>query len=204
MLPLTDSVTNDYFSTKHDGINPIIGAGVFGHPFSELDGKPLDLSIGLTYYNVQFSAINGVEYPFANAGTFDTLNYSLKEHANALMLEPKLIYKRYQHWQPYIITGVGASWNRMNSYAETPTNPNGSAAALPQTFGGYTNSDFAYEAGIGIQCPIRSRYAIALDYRYMNLGSGKLNNFPTETVSNRFVVQNLYTNALLLTLEATI
>lgn len=200
-------MVNKYNTDSRSQIQPVLGVGI-AHTFVNFN-KPISLSLGLSGYYAYFGKIKGTEYPFANDGIFDSLNYQFNAQALSAMIESRLTYTQCD-WQPYGIVGVGASWNRLYSYSETPTIPSESAAPSPYPFANHTNASFAYELGVGVQRQIYNdpsrqlQYFLSLEYRYMNFGKGELGPSSVQTSSNRLQVSNLDTQAVLLSLKVTI
>jgi hypothetical protein len=201
-------MVNKYETDSRSQVEPVVGVGV-AHIFDCLFKMPLSISIGLSGYYNDFSKIQGTEFPFINDGIYDSLNYQFHAESLAAMVESRLTYTSFD-WQPYAIVGVGASWNRLYDYSETPTNPSESAASSPYPFPGHTNTGFAYELGVGMQKKIyldlkyNMQYFLTLDYRYMNFGKGELGSSFAQTSNDRLHVSNLDTQALMLALKITL
>ena len=203
---INDVVLNEYNTTVRTNWNPIWGAGI-SYPFNNVFGAPYSISAGVAGYLANLGKIRGIEHPFANGGSFDTLNYEFKTNSKALMIESRLAYTN-NSWQPFVLLGVGSAWNNLNGYNEVPTVSKSSATpALP--FTAHTNISFAYELGLGVQREIyydvvnSISYSASLDYRYINFGKGELGNSAIQTSGNRLYVSSLTTQGILLTLNTT-
>ena len=205
-VALNDSVVNNYNTNKQNHWNSLWGI-VISHSFENIFNKHINISLGLAGYSINFRNVNGTEYPFANAGVFDTLNYQFKAQSNALMLESRLFYTCYD-WQPFVLIGIGSAWNRLSNYSEVPTDPSGSAVPLP-SFSNHTNMAFSNELGIGVQRQFfqdvahKIRYAASLDYRYLGFGKGQLGSSSVQTTQERLHISNLYTQGFMLSLNAS-
>jgi hypothetical protein len=206
-VQLNDFLVNDYFTRTKFRTEPLLGFGV-GRTFTPL-AQPLSVTLGLSAYYTNYGTISGSENPFANDGIYDALNYKFRAQSYSLMVESRLIYTGYD-WQPFAFVGIGCAWNRLYGYSETPaTNPL-TAATAQDTFSHNTNSAFAYEAGVGVQRHLYTdiatniQYFASLDYRYMNFGKGELGTTATQTSNQTLNISNLNTQALVLTLKATI
>jgi hypothetical protein len=99
-------------------------------------------------------------------------------------------------------------WVCGNRYRLEPSDPSLTAAAATDTFEGKTTASFAYEAGIGVQRTIFKdpnhdlEYSLSMDYRYLNLGKGKLGT--TQNTNHALYISNLNLQALTLSLKVTI
>lgn len=206
-VAINDFIVNNYVTNTSTNTEPFYGIGA-GYTFSKLNQQPIDLSLNLAAYYTYFGTINGTEYPFANGGNFDTLNYAFKARGFAAMLEPRFAYSRFS-WQPYILLGAGSGWTHLYSYSEIPTDPSGAAAAAPIGYHNKTLNNFAYEAGLGIQKrfyidPQGHSYFVSFDYRYMDFGKSELGGFPAKTARGTFHVNDLASQALALSLKIAI
>lgn len=203
-LAINNFMTNEYqihSTTNHGGF---WGLG-FSHTFEKLLKAPYQFSLGFAGYSLNMGTVNGIEYPFVNAGTFDSLNYRFHINSAVALIEPRLAYTIYG-FQPFILGGVGYAWNRFSQYTETPTNPLLSAAAIPNTFRNHTEQNLAYEFGFGVQYLLyddkrhQFRYLIAADYRYINLGKGQLGGAAAQTSHDHMHINNMDTQSLAMSL----
>src|SRR5579872_2137178 len=92
-IEVSSGLFNDYVTDKDTKPGAIGGASLI-YVFKELGSHPIDLSLGLSGYYLNYSEVNGLEHPIVNGGNFDTLNYSVQALSYALLLEPKLILTR--------------------------------------------------------------------------------------------------------------
>jgi len=169
---------NSYYSNQNwnalFGIGVGVGYLVYPYPFQNFR-----ITIDPAFYYANFGTMNGIEYPDSNGGSFDTLNYQYTGDSLALFLETHFTYTTYQ-WQPTFMVGLGVSRNTLSNYSEYATYSGGTASPTDYPFSNDTTTSFAYEIGIGVTHPIfikstpRVAYALGLEYRYMNFGSGEL------------------------------
>jgi len=203
-VELNNRVTNEYDANNQKNWNLLGGIGVgYTFPLSPL----FQLSTYLSGYVVGLGDVEGIEHPLVNIGSkFDTLNYQFKVNSYAIMVESRLAVTRYP-LQPYVLAGVGGSWNELFSYEESPTNPNGSAAPIPEGFENHGQASFAYQVGVGLQYNFlqgdvgQCTWQVSLDYRYMNFGEGSLSPNPTQTTDEALSISNINTQAIVLTLH---
>jgi opacity protein-like surface antigen len=203
-VDINESVTNEYEGNNKSVWNLLGGLGVgYTFPISPL----FQLSTYLSGYVVGMGLVEGTEHPFVNAGdNFDTLDYQYKVTSYALMLESRLAVTRYA-LQPFALAGIGGSWNQLYSYQESPSNPNSSAAPVPEGFGDHGQASFAYQFGVGLQYNFlqgdvgQPTWQVSLDYRYMNFGEGSLGTMPGQTTNETLKISNIDTQALVLTLH---
>ena len=208
-VALNPYLVNDYKTSIKTQWGALLGVGA-GHSFAHFFHNPLTLWLGAAGYSRQFGTLKGIEYPFANDGSYDTLNYQFMAKSNALMAESRLIYTQNNDWQPFALLGMGGAWNRLSHYVEVPTQSAGSAAPIPIQFSNKTTTSLAYEVGFGVQHSFFNdethhvRYTGSVDYRYMQFGQGQLGSIPTQTSNDRLHISGLYTQGLLFSLCASI
>ncbi len=205
---INSSVVNGYDTDEELVGAPLAKLG-FGYTFENIWRKPINIAINLAGYYVGFNQVEGIEHPLVNIGQFDTLDYQFSAESFAAMLESRFYFTQ-SAWHPFILLGVGESWNHLYGYSETPSNPNGTAAAAPEVFKNHTHASFAYEAGIGVQrllfedTKYHVQWFMSLDYRYMSLGKGNLATSDIQTTGETLTVSHLNTNALVFTIDASI
>jgi hypothetical protein len=207
-VKLNDSLINDYDTITHSNYNPLLGVAV-GQTFKNPEGPPLAFGVDLAGYYTRYGVVRGKEHPFVNDGDFDTLDYKFYGRSYAALIEGRLAITASE-WQPYALIGLGYTWNRLYDYYENPSNGSLTAATAINTFGDDTTGSMACEVGAGIQKQVffdqvyNIRYALSLDYRYLNLGKGRLGLAPTQTVANHLQVPNLVSQAITVSLKMTI
>lgn len=203
-VQLNNSVTNEYDANNNSNWNLLGGIGIgYTFPLSPL----FQLSTYLSGYVVGMGMVEGVEHPFVNDNpNYDTLDYQFKVNSYALMLESRLAVTRYP-LQPFVLAGIGGSWNELFNYEESPTNPNGTAAPVPEGFSDHGEASFAYQVGVGLQYNFlqgdtgQCTWQVSLDYRYMNFGEGSLGTNPAQTTNETLKLSNIDTQAIVLTLH---
>lgn len=206
-ININPSLVNEYKTQPQSPIQSVLGMGV-ARSYVAFN-KPINLSLGLSGYYVDYGKIKGTEYPFINDGLYDTLNYQFRAQSLVLMVEPRLIYTKFL-WQPYALVGMGVAWNHLYNYNESPSVPAYSAAASPYPFSNRTEASFAYSFALGIQRQIFNNsfkpllYFVSVEYRYMNNGKGELGASSAQTTSDRIHITNLATQAILLSLRITV
>jgi hypothetical protein len=204
-VAMNGTVTNTYYVQAQQRWGGVAGGGI-ARVF--MARQHVHITLGPSAYFVDFDKIHGVESPFSNGGSFDTLNYQFLASGAALFLESRVILSE-SRWHPFFVLGAGNAWNHLYKYSEVPTDPNGSASPATDVFHNNTISAFAYEAGAGIQHQLffdkkhHVTYRCSLDYRYFNFGAAKLAQSSLQTSNQVLGVKTLHTSAILLSLSAS-
>lgn len=200
---MNDTLANTYHFQEQQRWGVIAGGGIawLFHP-----NNHFQILVGPAAYFLDFDNVRGVESPFSNVGSFDTLNYQFFVNSTALFLESRFI-STVSSWQPVIAFGVGNAWNYLFRYSEVPTDPNGGASSATSVFVDKTQSAVAYEIGLGVQHQLfadKKRniiYQVGLNYRYFNLGAGKLGSSSLQTTKQALSLSPLQSQTILLALS---
>jgi opacity protein-like surface antigen len=99
---------------------------------------------------------------------FTNYQYKWDLTANVLLASAKLNLFQYGILSPYINVGIGSSFNRTSNYEETPV-PGVTPRTSP-SFVKFSTSEFAYNAGAGIDIQLTSQFIISVGYNYQDLG----------------------------------
>jgi len=206
-VKISSFVTNEYDADNDLKVGPLGGIGI-GHTW--VFNPQVAGFFSLAGYYVNFDKIEGTEHPFVNAGNdFDTLSYQFRAESFAMLAEGRIFYTPHA-LQPFILVGLGVSWNELYKYSEEPSSDESTGEPVPNAFGDHTETAFAYEVGVGVQynsaCGFSctdptSAWKVALDYRYMNLGKGQLGGFSGTSGGNSIEVSDLSTQAVVLTAQ---
>ena len=143
------------------------------------------------------NTIAGTEYPFSDT-SINPESYNAGENTLAWMVEPKFIYTTYS-WQPYFVAGIGVAANSLSGFNQqqiSDTAPNGNG-----WFANKTNTNLAYEFGLGVQHTIYNAQSggsliLAAEYRYMNLGLMGFGTAASQTSTQGLTLGDLETNML--------
>lgn len=125
---------------------------------------------------------------------FNNYTYTWDMNLDVLSLNSKINLFKYQRIMPYIDAGIGASFNQSETYREQAL-PGITARDSP-SFASHTQTEFAYNAGAGIDLIVTNQLLLSLGYDYQSFGhlrsgsgqstwtgtSLKLGNFTTNTI----------------------
>ncbi|MBU0744922.1 MAG: porin family protein [Gammaproteobacteria bacterium] len=156
-----------------------------GYEFKLGPNALLSLGAGI-YHNSNFSSDGQVYY---NYPPTDIDNSSDKEHSfnyKYKLQSIRLMFETQLAWQfdlnkskliPFVMCGIGPSWNFANNYEESLVNP----LRDPRPgFKSHTKTNFAYQVGAGIAIPFNVDHdRVSIAYRYSNLGKARFDNRET-------------------------
>jgi opacity protein-like surface antigen len=99
---------------------------------------------------------------------FTNYKYKWDLTANVLLASAKLNLFQYGKIAPYVNGGIGSSFNRTSNYQETALP--GVAPRTSPRFGKFSTSEFAYNAGVGVDLQLTPQFIISVGYNYFDLG----------------------------------
>jgi len=124
---------------------------------------------GLAFYQTALSSIKGEEAqaPIMALDAINLWHYHYKILGRQLLIENKLslIYK--EHYRPYLLAGIGESFNHAYGFQVTPQNSGEVATAI---FGSKKNQTFSYLFGLGVDADLNQHIRLGTGYRFAYLG----------------------------------
>jgi opacity protein-like surface antigen len=152
-------------------------------------------SFGILYEALFSSTMSGdiTQYSLPE---FKNYTYKWNVSSNLLMVSTKFNIINYQRILPYLSAGIGAAFNHVSGYSETAV-PNVTARQSPQ-FGTNSETQFAYQAGAGVDVQLHPAWLVSLGYQFLSRGS--LNSgFGRDSWSNNLLALRSYqSNAIIL------
>lgn len=120
------------------------------------------------YYLSSNSNIEGQVFRFGNPA-FNDFNYKIPVHSTRLMLDAVLTVVKKRSNSLYVKAGIGNAWNRV-AYNDSENN-NGICPEQNINLAASTNSNFAWELGIGVIHDFNDRIGLSLEYLYTHFGT---------------------------------
>lgn len=169
----------DFYPIEDDDTTTVIGGANIGYEFVGRGMMPA-IALGLGLYGTPDHYGYSGDLIETATGTPPSTLYDFGFGINNIRLMAEAQFTWFCHqWTPFINVGVGASWNRMEGYEETPDTSDGFVALPP--FENNTETNFAYQAGFGIGYAFGSgswkgdfnHERISVGYRYVSLGDAE-------------------------------
>ncbi len=154
-----------------------------------------DLQAGLAYYQPSTFHTNGIVTQGIDPDSENLYTYKYAIQSRQLLAESKLLYHcRYFH--PYLSAGIGAAWNRSQSFAVNIQPP---FTTLSNQFNNNTMTSFTYSVGLGLDVDMTKQARIGIGYRFADLGKSKTGNGIIDDVitQNTLSQSHLYTHEIL-------
>ena len=125
----------------------------------------------------------------------DTYPYHYTITTHSFLVLAKVLYTIKDRFHPYILGGLGASFNKAYDYDATvpPT------LTFTRMYKDGAGTYFSYAVGLGIDADINSHMRVGVGYRFADLGQVKLGQtmIDTSVVSGTRFQSHLYSNQLL-------
>lgn len=158
------------------------------------------------YYLGQGSSLTGDVWRF-NSSAFNAMTYTMSLQSERLMVDGALTIASKKKSSLYVIGGIGNAWNQLK-YSDADNANAAPCADQGLNLGTHTNSNFAWEAGVGITYTYNPRFLLSLEYLYAGLGKAKTSaSGNTGTIAAPVIVPaqiNLNSQAVLFGLHAVL
>jgi opacity protein-like surface antigen len=191
--PVTGLI-NSYAPNESVKTRTFYGLGA-AYNFDHITTQPITFGLGLALYYMSPRRIKGIETPGVNIllPPQDTLTYKMETKNITVLLEPKLVYTAFD-MQPYVLGGFGYAWNTLTNFAEGVV-PGSGAVPSTSPYPEHTQTQFAYEAGLGLQYVLREyknnqATLLHIEYRYFNLGQSRLGRAFAQTTNQHITLSN--------------
>ena len=201
-FPILNPTTDEYYT--YSPSNQSQTAGLF-EVFLGAERRVLSTWLfqgGLAYsqsgtYKAQGNFVQG-----ADAGSANQYSYQYRVTARELLAQAKLMHPYHDKFYPYVLAGIGGSFNRASSYANNVP----PFLTFTREYANNTSGSFAYRVGLGADMDITQHARLGLAYRFSGLGTANLGaaNIDGTRVSGALSQSNLYANEVLLQLTYVI
>lgn len=191
-------VTNRYELSRDFVTGPVVGLG-FGYIWNVSTVNSISLGID-SFYTRSLSKAGRVRPLYLINPGFDTLNFRYAVSSIPLLLVSRIAYHS-GNWAPYVLLGLGVSWNRASDYQETPTEPSAGALAMRSPFNPHRTLDFAYTGGVGVGYMVNNTTEVGIEYRYMNYGHARLDTSPAQSTGETLSLGDQSSHMVLLRLS---
>jgi len=124
-------------------------------------------SLGAYYQRLLNHNITGTIKQYSKS---EFLNYSYQwgSSTSVVLLSGKLNMRQIRQWSPYLSLGLGVAMNQTQDYSETAFT--GVTARNNPSYRNGTSTNFAYQAGLGIDYQLKPAWIISLGYAYQSVG----------------------------------
>ncbi len=194
-FPIQNPITDEFYDYSAD--NNTQGKllyGAFVGAEKEFSQK-FYLQLGFDFNQEQPFSAEGSFVQGADAQSADTYHYSYRIITRQLLAEGKLLYPVKKRWYPYLLVGLGASFNNSYHY-RTDVPP---LLTLTRTYSNNSTTSFSYAVGVGVDVDVISHLRLGLGYRFTDFGKASLGqgNIDGTEVSGTLTQSHLYTNEVL-------
>lgn len=154
----------DTYSTQNN-TQPLIAVAV-GKRWERSSNWLPAYSLGL-FYQYNFPTNMGNTVTQYSLPEFTNYNYDWNISSNIILAFAKINLFQYRVISPYLKAGIGGAFNT-SSYSESAL-PDVTARTSP-SFASKTISQFAYNAGAGVDFRLSKQFIATIGYEYLNLG----------------------------------
>lgn len=183
------------YTPKNTSTNLLLGAFIG----SEVKQTPSwKLITGAGYYQPLSFGIKGTLIQGADAASNSFYHYQYKIRSQQLLAESKLYWLLKEKYQPFLMVGIGASFNKTSNY-QTNIPP---FLEFTPTFSNRLQTTFTYAIGPGVDVSLSRSFRIGAAYRFTDLGSANTGHAEMDTIpiASRLKQSHLYANQILIQL----
>jgi opacity protein-like surface antigen len=194
-FPIVNVDTDQFFSysAQHHDQTKALYEGFLG---IEKEFNPHWIGqLGLEYNQTRHFIQRGTLMQGADVPSSDTYAYQYRVILRQALIEGKLFYRFKHHVYPYVLAGLGTSFNK--AYNFTTTVPH--FLTFTREYSSDTSRSFTYAAGLGLDVDITCHLRAGISYRFTDAGRVKLGNATINdiSVSGTFKQSHVYVNQLL-------
>ena len=156
---------------------------------------------GLGYYQPNFLSTKGALIQGADPTSNNTYSYQYKTQSQQVLAEGKLYWTAKEKIQPFLMVGIGASFNKTLNY-QTSVPP---FLEFTPMFSNHTQTNFTYAVGPGIDISLSKSLRIGVAYRFTDLGLANTGRAQIDEIpiSSTLKQPRLYANQILAQLTYT-
>lgn len=188
--------SQDLYTTQNNN-QPLFEMS-FGHRWERPKLWLPAYSLGF-YYQHFFTTNMGGNITQYSSPVYTNYNYNWNVTADVLLVGLKLNLIQYRRLAPYLKAAAGFSYNKSNGYSESPL-PGLTDTRVSAGFQANTSTQFAYNAGIGLDFQASGNFIVSAEYQYQNLGTMSLGNGSNAWSGQSLSLGQYHANAFLFSL----
>lgn len=194
-FPIVNPVTDERYHYSPRRASETLG---LGNAFIGVESPipyALNLQLGIAYTQLTSGTVKGIFSQGVDASSTDFYNYRYGILFRQLLLEGKILYTFRERYHPYILVGVGSSFNKAYNYG-TSVPP---FLTFTRQYANHYNTDFSYAIGAGIEENLDKHFRLGIAYRFTDLGKANLGRatIDTSVVAGTLSQKHAYTNEIL-------
>ena len=150
---------------------------------------------GLGYYQLSSLSTKGTLTQGADSVSDDTYSYKYQTQSQQLLAEGKLYWIAKDKIQPFLMVGIGGTFNKTSNY-QTSVPP---FLEFTPAFSNHTQTSFTYAIGPGIDMGLSKSFRIGIAYRFTDLGSANTGSAQIDEtpISSTLKQSHVYANQIL-------
>jgi opacity protein-like surface antigen len=153
------------------------------------------LQLGIDYSQSSSFLAKGAFLQGADIPSADLFAYNYNILTRQLLVEGKALYTYKKIFHPYLLAGIGASFNKAFNYSTNvpPT------LTFTRMYADHSSSALSYAIGAGVDIDVTTHMRMGIGYRFADLGRVALGNavIDTTSVSRTLSQSHLYANEVL-------
>lgn len=184
--------THEYIANSQQKVAMLLGLNG-GYEFSLPRNFFLGLGLG-AYKPIGGFSASGENWNTLGGNRQHQYNYEYQVDSTYLLGEAKLRWQ-INRFSPFVMAGVGPSWNRADDFSTQPL-----GQATTPSYPSHTQTELAYQLGIGLEYQINKLNYAGVAYKYSDLGKAEFDQVNTNEFPHKLEVGSIRTNDFLFTI----
>ena len=150
---------------------------------------------GLGYYQPNALSTNGSLIQGADPTSDNLYNYRYQTQSQQLLAEGKWYLITKESIQPFLMVGIGATFNKTSHYQTNVP----SFLEFTPAFSSHTQTNFTYAVGPGIEVSLTQSFRMGMSYRFTDLGAANTGRAQIDAIpiSSTLKQSHIYANQIL-------
>jgi opacity protein-like surface antigen len=194
-FPIINPITDEFYNYTQDNSHPAAGLFEAFLGAERFVYKNWMMQAGIAYAQAGSYTITGTFVQGADVPSSDQFTYKYSVMTHQLLAQAKLMRAYHERWFPYVLAGVGPSFNSTRHYATTVP----ALFTYTRQYADKTSTSFAFRVGAGVDYSITSHARIGIAYRFSDLGGITLGSASINSiaVAGTLSQSSLYGNEVL-------
>jgi opacity protein-like surface antigen len=193
-FPITEYGEQFYkYSRHHKSQAQVVYGGFVGAEWQGL--CDWNLLLDVNYNQTTPFWVKGTLTQGLDAISADSYGYKYKIMIRQLLVEGKACYIFCERWLPFLVVGLGSSFNKAYSFSTTVP----STMTFTRSYKNHTAAAFSYGVGIGLDVDVIDYVRVGVGYRFADFGKASLGDATIDgtPVSGTLSQNHFYANELI-------
>lgn len=189
-FPIINPITDEYYIYRAKNSSHTTGLFDAFAGVEWLFNFPWSVQLGVAYDQIGNLNAHGRFIQGADLSSQNVFRYHYRVIARQLLGEGKLLYNYKEIYHPYLLVGLGGSFNQAKHF-RTNVPP---FLTFTREYANKSTNSFSYDLGLGIDFDLSSRIRLGVGYRYADFGKISLGSAIIDTTPVRGTLSRSHFN----------